>query len=290
MCGRKRQAIKAVWGLTVVFCFMGWLLPGMSSMAAEPQGEVGEQEITVLLAGDAIITQRWSHRKEPEFMRLVEAIRGVDAAIVNLEMLIHDFKGYAQANSGGTYMAARPVIAQELVWAGFDMCGNANNHTFDYGSIGVLETVENVTKAGMLIAGAGKDLQTARAPVYFDSGKGKVGLVSCTSSFTAYGKASRSRPDIHGRPGLNPLTMTSETTNTITAATAEKLQKFAQEENMAGVSLRGNRFRFLGTNYVIGERDGAVRSSRLDQKDVEGNLASISQAEKERCIYTGLMQ
>ncbi|MCP4710717.1 MAG: CapA family protein, partial [Planctomycetes bacterium] len=190
-----------------LFCFL------VGDIFGQDQKPV--QEMTVLLAGDAIITQPWSEREEPEFLKLVEAIRGVDAAIVNLEMLIHDFEGYAQADSGGTYMGARPVIAKELAWAGFDVCGNANNHTFDYGSIGVLKTVEHVTEAGMLIAGSGKDLQTARAPVIYTSAKGKVALVSCASTFTAYGKASRSRPDIHGRPGLNPLTLTTETVNSI---------------------------------------------------------------------------
>ncbi len=284
MSGRKGYETKLVLGVLLIFCFTGWLFQGTRVGAAEQRREAGGREVTVLLAGDAIITQTWSHRKEAEFMQLVEAIRGADAAIVNLEMMIHDYKGYAQADSGGTYMSARPVIAKELAWAGFDMCGNANNHTFDWGSIGVLETVENVTKANIVIAGAGKDLQTARAPAYYDSGKGKVALVSCSSSFTAYGKASRSRPDIHGRPGLNPLTMTSETQSTITAATAQKLQKFAQQENISGVSLRGNRLRFLGTNYTIGERDGSARSSRLDQKDVEGNLASIRQGQKEAAL------
>jgi len=244
-------------------------------------GVSGGQEMEVLLAGDAIITQEWSDREEVEFLRLVEAIRGADVAVVNLEMLLHDFGGYGQADSGGTYMGARPVIAEELAWAGFDMCGNANNHTFDWGSPAVLETVEHVRKAGMLIAGSGKDLQSARAAAIYNSGKGKVALVSCSSTFTAYGKASRSRPDIHGRPGLNPLTMETETVNTITRETAEKLQAFAREENISGVSLRGGRLRFLGINYVIGERDGTVRSSRLDAKDMAGNLAAIREAERE---------
>ena len=82
--------------------------------------------ITVFLAGDAMITQPWSHIQHPHFLRLVKEIRGADAAIVNLETPIHEYKGYAQAHSGGTYMAAPPKIAFELAWAGIDMVSHAN--------------------------------------------------------------------------------------------------------------------------------------------------------------------
>jgi len=244
-------------------------------------------ELSILLAGDAIITQPWSHLEEAEFLQLIEEIRGVDVAIVNLEMLIHDFKGYGQANSGGTYMAARPKIAYELAWVGFDMAANANNHTFDYGSIGVLETVENVTKAGIVIAGAGKDLQNACAPRYFQHTNGTVALVSASSSFTEYGKASHARPDLHGRPGLNPLTLIAATVSTITRATAEHLLKMAQEEGISESDARitqsrggGERLSFLGQTYQLGDENGTTRTSTINQTDLERNLESIREAEE----------
>ena len=70
----------------------------------------------------------------------------------------------------------------------------------------MLENLDNVARAGLVLAGSGKDLQSARAPAYFAHPDGTVALVSTASTFTPYGKASRSRPDLHGRPGLNPLT------------------------------------------------------------------------------------
>ncbi|MCP4710112.1 MAG: CapA family protein, partial [Planctomycetes bacterium] len=271
----KVKRIRVVMFVLFLICF----LLGESWGQGQELEQKSEREMTVLLAGDAIITQRWSDRDEPAFARLVEAIRGADVSVVNLEMLIHDFEGYAQADSGGTYMGARPVIARELAWAGFDLCGNANNHTFDYGSIGVLKTVEHVTKAGMLIAGSGKDLQSARAPAIYNSANGKVALLSCSSTFTLYGKASRSRPDIHGRPGLNPLTISTETVNGITRKDAGKLLEYAQAENISGISLRGDNFRFMGVNFTMGQVGGTKRVSRLDAKDVEGNLKAINEAQ-----------
>ena len=54
---------------------------------------------------DALITWPWSHVREADFLGLIDEIRAADVAIVNLETVIHEFKGHAQADSGGTYMA-----------------------------------------------------------------------------------------------------------------------------------------------------------------------------------------
>jgi poly-gamma-glutamate capsule biosynthesis protein CapA/YwtB (metallophosphatase superfamily) len=106
-------------------------------------------------------------------------------------------------------MASPPSIAAELKWAGFDMLAHANNHAFDYGASGVLETIDHVERAGLVLAGSGPDLQRARAPQYVQCDGGRVALVAMAADMS-YGKASTSRPDLHGRPGVNPLTVDSE--------------------------------------------------------------------------------
>ncbi|HHY86123.1 MAG TPA: CapA family protein [Verrucomicrobia bacterium] len=164
-----------------------------------------QADISVVLAGDTVITQPWSHLDDPDFLRLIEEIRGADVAIANLETLIHEFKGYPQARLNATYMASRPEIARELVWAGFDMVGHANNHTYDYGDIGVLENQTHVRATGLVLAGSGRDLQEARAPAYFQTDKGSVALIAVTATFQPHARATRSRPDLHGKPGPNPL-------------------------------------------------------------------------------------
>ena len=77
------------------------------------------REISLLLAGDALLTRPWSHVRDADFIGLIEEIRDADVAIANLETVIHEFKGHVQADSGGTYMASPPRIATELKWAGF---------------------------------------------------------------------------------------------------------------------------------------------------------------------------
>jgi poly-gamma-glutamate capsule biosynthesis protein CapA/YwtB (metallophosphatase superfamily) len=230
---------------------------GVLRSASQPASSTGANgEIALFLAGDTVITQPWSADRDPRFLALVDEIRAADVAIVNLEMLFHEYKGYPQANSGGTYMAARPEIALELAWAGVDMVANANNHTFDYGSIGVLENLNNVAKAGLVLAGAGKDLQSARAPAYFTHPDGTVALVSAASTYVPYGKASRSRPDMHGRPGLNPLMTIPE-------------QFFEVPESDRHSAWRQFALRALRALQV------SVLGKWIDTKDLEANLASV---------------
>src|SRR3990170_7964686 len=143
-------------------------------------------EISLFLAGDSLITRPWSHVRDEPFLKLVGEIRASDVAVTNLETVLHEFKGYAQAHCGGTYMASPPQVASELKWAGFDMVAHANNHSFDYGSTGVLETIEHVEKAGLVLAGSGKDLQSARAPRYFRCNGRLVSLVAMASDFVPY--------------------------------------------------------------------------------------------------------
>lgn len=171
--------------------------------------------MTLLLAGDALLTRPWSHVRDADFLGLIGEIRGADVAIANLETVIHEFKGHAQADAGGVHMASPPSIAAELKWAGFDMLAHANNHAFDYGASGVLETIEHAERAGLVIAGSGPDLQRARAPRYFQCDGARVALVAMAADYIAYGKASPARPDLHGRPGVNPLTVVSARSMTL---------------------------------------------------------------------------
>jgi poly-gamma-glutamate capsule biosynthesis protein CapA/YwtB (metallophosphatase superfamily) len=233
---------------------------------------------SLFLAGDTILSQPWSDIGEPRFQEVVAAARAADVAIVNLETVIHTFRGHAQAYSGGAWLSAPPEIAQDLAWAGIDMVGHANNHSFDFGSIGVLENLEFVRGAGIVLAGSGADLQAARAPGYFESPAGRVALVSAASSFPRFGRASPSRPDIRGRPGLNPLRRISRTRFVVTPATAARLATLAQLFGGSGHRFGRNRFKIAGYWFRIGDAHAIHTGRRPEPADLAGNLAAVSEA------------
>ena len=220
-------------------------------------------EISLFLAGDSLITRPWSHVRDESFLKLVDVIRGADVSLTNLETVIHEFKCYAQAHCGGTYMASPPEIASELKWAGFDMVAHANNHSFDYGSTGVLETIGHVEGAGLGLAGSGADLQNARAPRYFRCSGGVVALMAMAADFIPYGKASHSRPDLPGRPGINPLTVTGGTPAILVT---EKMRRYLQPLAKLGLRFRASDHFGIRTGFQV------------DAADFKSNLNAISQA------------
>jgi poly-gamma-glutamate synthesis protein (capsule biosynthesis protein) len=233
---------------------------------------------TVLLAGDAMITRPWSQVVDPAFLQLVEEIQGADVAIANLETVIHEFKGFAQHDSGGTWMASPPVIAAELRWAGFDMLAHANNHAFDYGSTAILETIGHVERAGMALAGSGKDLQDARSPRYFRTKGCTVALVAMAATFVTYGMASNSRPDVRGRPGINPLTLTRrEKAIVVPPWAADRLRAFGRRLGLEPDRLAGPSFK-VGPRFHVGKRFGIERARRLLELDRDANLRAVSEA------------
>jgi poly-gamma-glutamate capsule biosynthesis protein CapA/YwtB (metallophosphatase superfamily) len=245
---------------------------------------MSERDVSILFAGDALITRPWSHIAEPSFLQLVDEIRAADVSITNLETVIHEFRGYAQHNCGGTYMASPPLIATELKWAGFDMVAHANNHTFDYGSEGVLETIEHVEKSGLALAGSGVDLQQARAPRYFRSKGVVIGLVAMAASFISYGQASRSRLDMRGRPGLNPLSLTSRHKAIVVppgaAARMRALGRFLGRDPR---ELEDRSFK-IGLRFHVGRHFGLERSQELSTSHRSANLEAISLATRDADI------
>lgn len=232
--------------------------------------------LTLFLAGDAIIVRPWSTDPTPQFLALIDTIRASDVALVNLELVLHDFSGYGQADHGGMHLSARPVIARELAWAGVDMLSGANNHAFDYGSTGVLDTMASVAAADLLVAGIGRDLQQARAPAYFAHPDGSVALVSTAATFVPYGKASRTRPDLHGRPGLNPLTTVKQLE--LPAPLARALWVGAGLVGLRRERLDDDAFVVLDQR-IQGQDGFGLRKGRwIDPGDLKENLAAVRRA------------
>jgi poly-gamma-glutamate capsule biosynthesis protein CapA/YwtB (metallophosphatase superfamily) len=235
------------------------------------------QELSLLLAGDALITRPWAHVGDADFLGLVDEIRTADVAITNLETVIHEFKGYAQADSGGSYLASPPQIAKELKWAGFDMLVHANNHSFDYGPSGVLETIEHVARAGLILAGSGEDLQQARAPRYCHCDAGTVGLVAMASDFIPYGKASHARPDMRGRPGVNPLGLIDERAIFVPETTANRLKALVRSVG-GRPKRRGVPFRLGWFTVHPSVHFGASLRPWVAPADLDANLNAIGEA------------
>ncbi len=243
------------------------------------------EEFTMALTGDSIITRRLSVYEEPEFLQMIELLRSADMAFTNLEMLFHDYEPYPMAESGGTWMRADPALADDLAWAGFDMVSRANNHTGDYGTLGLELTTKYVAAAGIVQAGVGMSLAEAREAKFLETSKARVALISVSSSFAKHMAASRSRDDVPARPGLNPLRykttyVVPETDFEQLRRTGEALDQFTdQDGNPRGTDEdEPGKMEVFGRNFAIGD-DSTIRME-ADEDDVLEITAVVSNASR----------
>ncbi|MCH7564066.1 MAG: CapA family protein [Gemmatimonadetes bacterium] len=238
-------------------------------------GSVLAQEMTLALTGDAIITRRLSVYDEPDFLEMIELIRGADAAFTNLEMLFHDYEPYPAHQSGGTWMRGDPELVEELVWAGFDMVSRANNHTGDYGVEGLRLTTMYVEKAGLVHAGAGESLAEAREARFLETAQGRVAIISMASTFPDHSRAGEARGSMKSRPGLSPLRY-----STTRVATADQLDRLeaVMEEMGVGFNRNPSGARTLRTAFVEGTEPGVI--TKPDPEDMAEIAAVVNNASR----------
>ncbi len=213
----------------------------------------GDGVMTMTLTGDAIITRALSPYVEPSYLEMIDLLRSADMAFTNLEVLLHDYEPYPAYQSGGTWMRAAPEMADELVWAGFDMVSFANNHTGDYGPLGGQLTRQYARAAGLVGAGSGEDLNEAREAKFLETADGRVALISLASTFTAHSVAGLPGAATVGRPGLNPLR--HERWRVVTRDQLESLREGVDGVGV-GVPEGGSGFTVFGNRFEVGSDTG----------------------------------
>ena len=252
---------------------------------AQAEFRSANERFSMALTGDSIITRSLSVYDEPEYLQMINLIRGADVAFTNLEVLFHNYEPYPMAVSGGTWMRADPKLAAELSWAGFDLLSRANNHTGDYGVEGMRITTRHVRDAGMVDAGVGESLAEAREAKFLETSKARVALISVASSFARHMSAGPSRDDIPARPGLNPLRY--KTTYEVEAEEFERLKalgtSLGQFSNQDGKP-RGldeekpGEMKLFGRDFKLAESN-RVRTE-ANEKDVAAITAVVNNAKR----------
>jgi len=278
--GSPTRLIVALVSVAALAVWQGVAVTGVDAQAPQPHPWPAPRPMTLALTGDSIIVQPLSPHKEPEFLKLVDLIRGADAAFTNLEMLFHDYEPYPSTESGGTYMRADPALIKELVWAGFDLVAQANNHTNDYGVLGAQLTDQYVRAAGLVGAGFGNSLREAREARFYESDKGRVAVVSVASTFSDASRAGDSWGDTRARPGLAPLRF-----STMSVVTKPQFDALQSALKGAGVNVRSDdadsttAMTVLGRRFVVGNKT-ETRTAPL-KEDLEAMAAVVRNADRQ---------
>jgi poly-gamma-glutamate capsule biosynthesis protein CapA/YwtB (metallophosphatase superfamily) len=247
---------------------------------------------TIALAGDTMLTRRLAPFREENFLRLREILRGADAAFANLEGTVHTWDEGTPGITQGTFMTTDPKLLEDLKWLGINMVSCANNHAFDYGEDGVLANLRHLDAAGLAHAGTGKNLAEARAPGYLDTPNGRIGLIATTATFRPWNQAGEQRPDLRGRPGINPLGF--QTRYRVDAAAFEQVKRMSRELGFEKSDERARKHFYsdkeipdaksaelslLGNRYLLDE--GFSIETQANERDLQDNLRWIREARRQ---------
>jgi hypothetical protein len=130
-------------------------------------------KLTFLGVGDILID-----REKPEtiFRYVAPVLRSADITFANAE------QGFCTSGCPNpihvSYSDPRNIPA--LLYTGIDVLSMANNHTLDWGTEGLLESIARLKEAGITCTGVGKNLAEARLPAILEKKGTKA-------DFLAYG-------------------------------------------------------------------------------------------------------
>jgi hypothetical protein len=122
---------------------------------------------------------------------VAEIARAADLFVLNLECCISERGERVRERGKPFFFRAPPVAAERLAALGVSCVTLANNHALDYGPVALRDTLARLREVGIPTAGAGLDVEAARAPVVL----GGVRVVAVTDHPSSYA-AGVDRPGV----------------------------------------------------------------------------------------------
>ena len=256
-------------------------------LAQELQTNVPDN-FKLIAVGDCIISRSLSQNagRDPAFAQTIKLLKSADATYGNLETSILDmrqFKGHPYNGIDDVPLISDPSVARDLAAMGFDLMSRANNHALDWGIEGMRETTRWTDEAGLITAGVGENQALARAAHYYESLKGRIGIVSMASTFRPTSDALPNQGAAPARPGISGLPV--KKTIVLPPSAMRDLSRLAQQIYPAGESKSpakpensANQLSIFGNTFEAGPR----RSLRyeMDPSDLAGILKNVRQGKQ----------
>ena len=158
------------------------------SAAEKREAPKNPYDFTICFAGDINLDEKWSTTqflnqqengiKDCISEELMEHTKQADIMCLNNEFTYSE-NGSPMEGKMYTFRAnpERVSVLQEM---GVDIVKLANNHVFDYGEQALLDTFTTLEEANIEYVGAGRNLEEAMEPVYFELDGKKVAFVAAS--------------------------------------------------------------------------------------------------------------
>ncbi len=171
-------------------------------------GTAGNASVRLMLGGDVMLGRLVGERialSGPGYPLggVAALMRGADLTIVNLECAITSSAECWSGAPKAFYFGAPPEAVHALLDAGVDAVSLANNHILDFDVAGLRDTLRILGQHGIACAGAGPNVEDARAPVFLERNGIKFGMVAYCDHQADFAASAAS-------PGMAYLDLTDE--------------------------------------------------------------------------------
>lgn len=150
--------------------------------------ETAGGEATLLFAGDILFDDSYTimlsmRQREGGIVssfspEILMEMKSADIFMLNNEFTYTD-RGTPTEGKQYTFRA-KPENAALLNELGVDIVSLANNHAYDYGEVSLLDSLTTLENMDMPYVGAGRNLNEASRPVYFEVGNQKIAFIAGT--------------------------------------------------------------------------------------------------------------
>ena len=155
--------------VAIIFVFFS-----VSLSAAQSRDSV----LSLLFTGDVLLANHFKDQIKNDYayaFARADWFKSADLSIINLESPLTTCDS---AREKPFVFKAPPEFVKVLQDGGVDLANLANNHIYDYGPCGLLETIRTLKDAGIRYVGAGADFAEAHKPEIFERKGMKIGFLA----------------------------------------------------------------------------------------------------------------
>jgi poly-gamma-glutamate synthesis protein (capsule biosynthesis protein) len=214
------------------------LIFAVSTACHADRQETAEQgSLTIALLGQSLIEHDPRRYLDAPLSTVVPTLMDADIVFSNLEVSICSEGVRCEPTRHDQYFhGAGPEVLDYLHSIGVNLLSLSNNHSWDYGTEGILYGLEEVSRRGMVHAGTGETLRQALSPAYLKTDAYTVALIAAASAKLKPGAAATAE-----RPGVNVLLPGDET------ARQQNIASIGEAVANADVVIVYQHFQSIGT-------------------------------------------
>lgn len=238
---------------------------------------------TLTAVGELLYSHPLANTTDVEMQKVFALVRQGDVTFGHLEVPLFDFDGFAGTGYGNGLLWGEAAVAADIAALGVDVVSLASNHGTDWGGEGLLATCRLLEAQGIVHAGGGRTLREARQAGVLATPKGRVALVSTTSTFKPNAGANDAMGEIPARAGISILR-----TRKVTLVDADLMAKIRDVATSLASPLHPAP-RPVAREVALGEELYRLADERglhyeMDLYDHAGLLAAVREA-KERADF-----